>query len=298
MAPVTRHQRTNPPTGQRRGTIAQLQPTAGGGAGAGAGAGGGDGAGDGDEEPPEVPGVPPAPAAIPFAYAPALLSRDVLDFREGQAVKLYSNLSKPLYKEPSDFFDCSPERLMGFVTEVEQRVGEIGCGEDMFLITDNSDPNNPVVRDFLSYYSAISLEDVITHARSYINQHSRVAQDNNILFEALWKSLKQTAKDKVVIWQDEYTINGRKSAAVVLKIIIRESDVDTQATASFIRSQLADLAPAMETVGSNIEMFNQHVRTLLRGLRRRRQRTDEHDLIANLFKGYKAASDELSLIHI
>ena len=110
---------------------------------------------------------------------------------------------------------------MGFVTEVEQRVGEIGCGEDMFLITDNTDPNNPIVRDFLSYYSAISLEDVIAHARSYINQHSRVAQDNNILFEALWKSLTQAAKDKVVIWQDEYTINGRKSAAVVLKIIIR-----------------------------------------------------------------------------
>ena len=47
----------------------------------------------------------------------------------------------------------------------------------------------------------------------------------------------------------------------------------------------------MESVASNIEKFNQHVRTLLRGLRRRRQRTDEHDLIANLFKGYKAAFD-------
>jgi len=85
---------------------------------------------------------------------------------------------------------------------------------------------------------------------------------------------------------------------VALKIIIRESDVDTQATASFIRSQLTDLAPAMESVGSDIEKFNQHVRNLLRGLRRRRQRTDEHDLIANLFKGYKAASDEAFIEYI
>ena len=98
--------------------------------------------------------------------------------------------------------------------------------------------------------------------------------------------------------RDRYTINGRKSAAVVLKIIIRESDVDTQATASFIRSQLADLAPAMQSVGSDIEKFNQHVRTLLRGLRRRRQKTDEHDLIANLFKGYKAASDEAFIEYV
>ena len=177
MAPTTRHQRTNPPTSQRRGTIAQLQPT--GGDGAGAGDGGGGGGGDG--VPPEVPEVPPAQPAIPFAYAPALLSRDVLDFREGQAVKLYSNLSKPLYKEPSDFFDCSLERLMGFVTEVEQRVGEIGCEEDMFLITDNSDPNNPVVRNFLTLYSAISLEDVIAHAKTYIDQDSRVGQDYNTM---------------------------------------------------------------------------------------------------------------------
>ena len=180
---------------------------------------------------------------------------------------------------------------MGFVTEVEQRVEEIGCREDMFLIADRTDPNNPVVRNFLTYYAAISLEDVVTHARGYIDQQTRVAQDNNILFEALWKSLSQSAKDKIVVWQDEYTINGRKSAAVVLKVITRESDVDTQATASFIRSQLADLAPAMQSVGSDIEKFNQNVRTLLRSLRRRRQKTDENDLIANLFKGYKAVLD-------
>ena len=59
-----------------------------------------------------------------------------------------------------------------------------------------------------------------------------------------------------------------------------------------------DLAPAMDSVGSDIEKFNQHVRNLLRGLRRRRQRTDEHDLIANLFKGYKAASDEAFVEYI
>ena len=111
MAPATRQQRANTTTTQRRGTIAQLQPT-----GAG-GAGGGDGEGDGggDGVPPGVPEVPQAQGAIPFAFAPALLNRDILDFREGQAVKLYSNLSKPLYKEASDFFDCSPERLLSLI---------------------------------------------------------------------------------------------------------------------------------------------------------------------------------------
>ena len=216
MAPATRNQRAATPTAtQRRATIAQLQPTG----GTGAGAGDGGGAGGGDGVPPGVPEVPPTQAAVPFAYAPALLNRDILDFREGQAIKLYSNLSKPLYREPTDFFDCTPERLMGFVTEVEQRVAEIGCEREMFHMMDTSDPNNPIVRNFLTYYAAMSLEDVVAHATTYINQHTRVAQDNNILYEALWKSLTQSAKDKIVVWQDEYTINSRKSAAIVLKII-------------------------------------------------------------------------------
>ena len=71
----------------------RAQPTGRGGGGAGPGVGGG--AGGGDDVPPGMPEVPQAQAPIPFAYAPALLNRNILDFRESQAVKLYSNLSKP-----------------------------------------------------------------------------------------------------------------------------------------------------------------------------------------------------------
>ena len=66
--------------------MAQLHPrtqAGAGGGGGGVGAGDGGGAGGGDDVPPGVPAVPPAQAATPFAYAPALLNRDILDFREG-----------------------------------------------------------------------------------------------------------------------------------------------------------------------------------------------------------------------
>ena len=77
MAPATRNQRAAMPTAtQRRGTIAQLQPAGGGGAGDGDGGG----AGGGDGVPPGVPEVPPTQAAVPFAYAPALLNRDTVSY--------------------------------------------------------------------------------------------------------------------------------------------------------------------------------------------------------------------------
>ena len=78
---------------------------------------------------------------------------------------------------------------------------------------------------------------------------------------------------------------------MLLKVIIRESDVDTQATAAFIRQQLSSLDEYIGTVDSDIKKFNTHVKSLTRNLKRRRQQST--DVLANLFKGYKAASDKV-----
>ena len=46
----------------------------------------------------------------------------------------------------------------------------------------------------------------------------------------------------------------------------------------------------IKTVDSDIEKFNNYVKSLLRDLEARGETTQ--DLLSNLFKGYKAASDE------
>ena len=78
---------------------------------------------------------------------------------------------------------------------------------------------------------------------------------------------------------------------MLLKVIIRESDFHTQATAAFIRQQLAALDEYIGTVDSDIKKFNTHVNSLTRDLERRRQKST--DVLTNLFKGYKAASDKV-----
>ena len=78
---------------------------------------------------------------------------------------------------------------------------------------------------------------------------------------------------------------------MLLKVIIRKSDVGTQATAAFICQQLASLDEYIGTVDSDIKRFNTHVKSLTRDLERRRQQST--DVLTNLFKGYKDASGKV-----
>ena len=90
--------------------------------------------------------------------------------------------------------------------------------------------------------------------------------------------------------------NGQPDGLMLLKVIIRESDVDTQATAAFIRQQLAALDEYIGTVDSNIKKFNTHVKSLTHDLKRRLQQST--DVLTNLFKGYKAASNKVFIEYI
>ena len=90
--------------------------------------------------------------------------------------------------------------------------------------------------------------------------------------------------------------NGQPDGHMLLKVIIRESDVDTQATAAFIRQQLAALDEYIGTVDSDIKKFNTHFKSLTRDLTRRRQQSTY--VLTNLFKGYKAASDKVFVEYI
>ena len=94
----------------------------------------------------------------------------------------------------------------------------------------------------------------------------------------------------------QYTINGYPAGVPLLKVILREADVDTQATAVYICQQLASLDDYMCQVDSDIKKFNIHVKSLLRDLLRQRQ-TSNNTMI-HLFEGYKATSDKTFVEYI
>jgi hypothetical protein len=106
-------------------------------------------------------------------------------------------------------------------------------------------------------------------------------------------SLTSEVKKKVMIWADQYQvkINGaRYNGVALLKIVIRESHLDTNATTNQIRTKLYNLDSYIITIDSDIGNFNQNVKLLIQSLSARNQTTS--DLLINLFKEYGAVSDK------
>ena len=80
------------------------------------------------------------------------------------------------------------------------------------------------------------------------------------------------------------------SGNLLLKFIIRESHIDTNATTQSIRNKLSSLDNHILTIGCDISRFNAYVKGLLLSLTARGSKTE--DLLSNLFKGYLATSDK------
>ena len=80
-----------------------------------------------------------------------------------------------------------------------------------------------------------------------------------------------------------------RSGNLILKLIMNKTIIDTRATSAAFRSDLSNLGSFMSSCNSNIETFNTHVNHAVGSLQARGERVD--DLLINLFKGYKIATD-------
>jgi hypothetical protein len=60
-----------------------------------------------------------------------------------------------------------------------------------------------------------------------------------------------------------FTINGRVSGTLLLKVISMVSHVDTRATVTAVRTKLSSLDRAMRELESDVEKFKDHVLSLI-----------------------------------
>ena len=125
--------------------------------------------------------------AIPFALFPAQATHDVIDYHTRECQSLFRSATQNLYSEYSEMFDCDPDGLMDLIQLVEDRINMLGY-KDLFLVTYNSDPANPVGRTFLQNYGIISLEQVQVHADTYALAQGRMSQESAQLYYAMMNS--------------------------------------------------------------------------------------------------------------
>jgi hypothetical protein len=230
-------------------------------------------------------------AAVTFALAPAQAVDGPLDYSRAEHHKIYRSGIRAITDDP---FPCDADRLFQFLREVQDRAMGMGWMDGILNVTTNPGEDEPEEENILENYGTITLEQVIASERTYIAEQQRKAQDTYMLYQCLMASLTSEAKKKVMIWADQYQIeiDGARynSGVALLKIVIRESHLDTNATTNQIRTKLSTLDTYIITIDSDIGKFNQYVKLLIQSLSARNQTTS--DLLINLFKGYGAVSDE------
>ena len=110
-------------------------------------------------------------------------------------------------------------------------------------------------------------------------------------------SLSTVGIEKIQNYKKEYYLgpfdkdgDTWKSGILLLKIIIRESYIDSRAKVSAIRNQMASLPTYIEEVGYDIIKFNDRVNTLVAELRAHGHTST--DLLVNLLRSYVEVKDD------
>lgn len=223
--------------------------------------------------------------AANFGLTPSAAHDGVLDYTTVAHAKIYSEAIKPV--EPA--FDCTAGGLKVFLSRIADKATGYGWTTILEVPQDIAHPDDDLM-NILTEYGRISIQQVRDHVQTYLANQSRAAQESMQLYMCLKASLTKEGEAMIMLQADSFTVNNVQSGVLLLKVIINESYIDTNATTRTIRDNLAALDSYMVAIESDITAFNRYVTSLLDSLHARGETTT--DILPNLFKGYKAASDK------
>ena len=238
-----------------------------------------------------------------FHLNPSASFRGTLDYTTTASKKLYKSATSSLF-DTSEKYNCEPGEMLNFLRELDTRAIEYGWNDEisgiLWIPEDVNDPAS-TLRYLPREYGRIDMGEIAEFERTYLGRELRTAQDAYMLYMCLLNSLTKEAKMKIQIWESEYIIENNRGTKVpsgnlLLKVIIRESHLDTNATTQSIRTKLSNLDRYIVTIGNDITKFNGYVKGLVQSLAARGERTE--DLLSNLFKGYQAVADRNFLKYI
>ena len=158
----------------------------------------------------------------------------ILDYTSRDIRKYYELATKPLFPD-AEKFQVEPEKFQTFINLLFQRLMDLG----MFRINGNCmiplDPLNPGIGtpiNMVSDYGRVTLEQVTAWVQTFIQGNTRNSQNSKLLFDLLTNSISIDGLQRVQLWRNQYELNGLVSGECLLKVIIRESYLDSNATVS------------------------------------------------------------------
>ena len=257
-----------------------------------------------EEEDDEVPPVPNLDdieqqtnigPTMTFALSPGSAITGVIDYSTTEGRKLYAYATSSIANK-EEGFDCTAHELHAFLKEVSRRARQYGWHISVCRIPkDLAKPDEKT--DLIKNHGELTLEEVTKWELTHIFKEKREAQDSHMLYQCLMNSLSSAGKCKVLLWEKDYILTDKskpdescESGPCLLKVILRESHLDTKATVASIRESMTGLSDYIVSVNCDIEKFNQHVMQLQEGLSARGEKSD--DLLVHLFNAYMAVTDE------
>ena len=127
-----------------------------------------------------------------------------------------------------------------------------------------------------------------------------MAQDNYLMVQCILNSLDSEGSKALRSSQYSYNHNGEPSAALLIKVLLLDCEVETASTNFFVRAQLGELERFMVTIDYNVVEFNKHVSELLRKLRQGGEETHDDVLFIymHVMKAYLICPDPDFLLAI
>jgi hypothetical protein len=224
-----------------------------------------------------------------FSLHPGTVSTAAFDWTNSNDLKLHKMAVDKLTHK----FDMNPSNLRNFLIEVGTRADIVGYST-IFEIdvtrVDATGTSTTIQKDLLTEYGQIRLGDVQKTAAVYISTDSCKAQLEAMLYTCLTNSLSSSAQKRMSLKREGYKIGGRKAGTCYLKIIMMETQQDTNATSKYLRDNIRELDQYIVKIDSDIIKFNDYVQQQLEGLAARGETT--HDLLTNLFRAYKSVLDK------
>ena len=203
-----------------------------------------------------------------------------LDFTRSNARKYFAKATKKL--DTKELYDCTPGNMYHFLKLLNQRANESGWDDEISGISwipEDINDQNSELRYLPTEYGRVTLDQIANFEKSYLGTERRDAQDNFMLYKCLMSSLSKEVEMKIEGWENEYIIRNNQgtripSGNLLLKVLICESHLDTNAMNQSIRFKLSNLDDYMTKSNSDITKFNGYVKILVRSLEARGQRSE------------------------
>jgi len=222
---------------------------------------------------------------ISFAVSPALAQTSILDYSTSMGAKIFSKATEPL---PTTFQVNKPN-IRILLNELQMRSETYGWKEMLNIDVITSEQTITSI-DLLRMHGKCSLNQVLQDSARYINTNSRKRQNNYQLYVCLNNSVDDYTKRLLANEEATYTQHGPPCGVTYLKLLLQRAEVDTRATASYIRKNLTQLDQYMSREAkNNITKFNKYVNDQLNTLSTRGE--SSNDILINLLTGYMACSD-------